>query len=206
MKLITISREFGSGGRELGKRLADYLNCDYYDSEIISMVARESGLDAEYVERTLRDHGWRNQAISFRSTIGSAAYLQASQVELLLRQKKVIEEIAAMGKDCVIVGRNADVILRAYRPFHIFVCAETGAKVKRCMERAREGECLTEKELQRRMKQIDKVRAQTRELLSGSEWGRREAYHLTVNTTDWDIRELVPPIAAFAESWFGREK
>lgn len=206
MKIITISREFGSGGRELGKRLADCLGCDYYDSEIIAMVAQKSGLDADYVENTLSNHGWKNLNITFRSTLGSAAYAQASKVSLLLEQKKVIEGIAALGKDCVIVGRNADVILRGYDPFNIFVCAQPQAKLQRCMERAPQGERLTEKELLRKMKQIDKVRAETREILSDSPWGQRESYHLTVNTTHWEIKELVPAVADFAQRWFGREK
>lgn len=206
MKIITISREFGSGGRELGKRLADFLNYDYYDSEIISMVAQKSGLDATYVENTLSNHGWKNQSITFRETMNSAAYMQASKVSLLLSQKKVIEEIAAMGKDCVIVGRNADVILREYQPFNIFVCAEAEAKIKRCMERAKEGEKWSEKELLHRMRQIDKVRSQTREIMTGSPWGQPEAYHLTVNTTMWNIKELVPAVANFTERWFERER
>ena len=58
MRIITISREFGSGGRELGKRLADILNFDYYDSEIICAVAKNSGMDENYVGETLANHGW----------------------------------------------------------------------------------------------------------------------------------------------------
>lgn len=206
MNIITISREFASGGRELGKRLADLLEYDYYDSEIISAVARESGMDANYVASTLDNHGWKNQAITFRGTLASAAYVQSSKVTLLVEQKKVIEGIAALGKDCVIVGRNADVILCEYRPFNIFVCASKEAKVKRCMERAPEGEKLTERELLRRMKKIDDVRSQTREIMSGSAWGQRDAYHITVNTTDWEIKELVPAVADFAARWFGRRQ
>lgn len=205
MKIITVSREFGSGGRELGKRLSDYLVWDYYDSEIISMVAQESGLDADYVEN-LSNHGWKNRSITFRTTLSSPAYLQASKVSLLLKQKSVIEKIAAMGKDCVIVGRNADVILRDFEPFNIFVCAKAEAKIDRCIRRASSDEKLTEKELIRKMKQIDKVRAETREIMSDSVWGERSAYHLTVNTTDWNIKELVKPVAETAQAWFRREK
>lgn len=205
MQIITISREFGSGGRELGKRLADFMGYDYYDSEIISAVAEKSGMDSGYVENTLSNHGWQNYRISFRGTLGSSAYLQASKVNLLLTQKKVIEEIAALGKNCVIVGRNADIILRLYRPFNIFVCADINAKINRCMERAPQGETLTEKELVRQMKQIDKNRSQTRAVIGGSVWGQREAYHLTVNTTGWEIKELVPAVADFAARWFGRK-
>lgn len=204
MKIITISREFGSGGRELGKRLADLAGYDYYDSEIIAAVAKRSNMDVRYIETALANHGWQNQPITFRRTMGSAGYIQSSQVKLLLEQKKVIEEIAALGKDCVIVGRNADVLLRDYHPFNIFVCADVSAKIKRCTERAPDGENLTEKELRRKMKQIDQNRAQTREVIGGSDWGRPEAFHLTVNTTDWEIKELVPAVAEFAARWFGR--
>ncbi|MEE1030676.1 MAG: cytidylate kinase-like family protein [Ruminococcus sp.] len=204
MKIITISREFGSGGRELGRRLAELTGYDYYDSEIISTVARNIGMDESYVEKTLVDHGWQNQPITYRSTLGSTGYIQASKVNMLLEQKKVIEGIAALGKDCIIVGRNADIILSEYRPFNIFVCAETEAKVKRCVERAPEGENLTEKELVRKMKQIDKMRKQTREIMAGSDWGQRASYHLIVNTTDWEMKELVPAVADFAAHWFRR--
>ena len=205
MQIITISREFGSGGRELGKRLADFMGYDYYDSEIISAVAEKSGMDSGYVENTLSNHGWQNYRISFRGTLGSSAYLQASKVNLLLTQKKVIEEIAVLGENCVIVGRNADIILRLYRPFNIFVCADINAKINRCMECAPQGETLTEKELVRQMKQIDKNRSQTRAVIGGSVWGQREAYHLTVNTTGWEIKELVPAVADFSARWFGRK-
>lgn len=204
MRIITISREFGSGGRELGKRLADYLGFDYYDSEIIAALSRKSGMDKNYIENTLNDHGWQNVPITFRSTLGSTGYLQSSKVNLLVQQKQVMEEIAALGKDCIIVGRNADVILRQYDPFNIFVCAEQDAKVRRCVERAPEGENLTEKELVRKMKQIDKNRAQTRDIIGSPAWGRRDAYHLTVNTSGWNIKDLIPAVAQFAQCYFGR--
>jgi cytidylate kinase len=206
MNIITISREFGSGGRELGKRLADQLGYDYYDNEIISAVAKKSGLDENYVENTLDNHGWQNMTLTFRGTLGTSSYVAESSVALLIKQKEVIESIAALGKDCVIVGRNADVILDKYKPFNVFVCASKQAKLMRCVERAPEGEKLTEKQILRKMKQIDNSRAQTRDLMTGSGWGERDAYHLIVNTTDWDIKELVPAVADFASRWFGRLK
>lgn len=204
MRIITISREFGSGGRELGKRMADILGYDYYDSEIIAAVAKSSGMNEQYVADTLSNHGWQNYPITFRCTIGSAGYLQSGKIKLLVEQKKVIEHIAALGKDCIIVGRNADVILQEYQPFNLFVCADTETKLRRCIERAPEGENLSEKELLRKMKQIDKSRAQTRELMTNAVWGERSKYHLTVNTTGWSIKELAPAVAEYAQSWFRR--
>lgn len=202
MRIITISREFGSGGRELGKRLADLLGYDYYDSEIISAVAENSGLNADYVETALDNHGWQDFPVTFGGTIHSVAYVQASRIQLLVEQKKIIEKIAALGKNCVIIGRNADEILKAYHPFNIFVCADTEAKIARCMARAKEGEKLTEKDLIRKMKEIDKSRARTRDFLSDSPWGHRETYHLTVNTSGWDLKALAAAVADFADKWF----
>lgn len=135
MRIVTISREFGSGGRELGKRLADLLQWDYYDSEIISAVAQKCGQNPQAVEQLLEHHGWQQFPVTYRGSIGSTAYLQSSQVDLLLKQKSVLEEIASLGKDCIIVGRNADVILNAYDPLNLFVCAQMDARIRRCMER-----------------------------------------------------------------------
>ncbi len=205
MKIITISREFGSGGRELGKRLADVLAWDYYDKEIISSIASNKGMDENYVEHAMERKDWQNIPITHGQSI-FGIYQSSVKTDLLLEQKRVIEQIAKMGKDCVIVGRNADVLLREYEPFNIFVCADMDAKIRRCKERATEEEELNEKELERKIIRIDKNRASTRALTTGSDWGERTAYHLTVNTSNWNIKELSLAVAEFAKSWYSRTK
>ena len=143
MKIITVSREFGSGGRELGKRLAEELGFDYYDREIITSIAKNSGLDEGYVEATLNSGGWQSIPLTFGNSFLSIPVFQAAKTNLLLEQKKVLESIAASGRDAVIVGRNADVILEKYKPFNIFVCAEMLSRVSRCFDRANNDErCL----------------------------------------------------------------
>ena len=114
MRIITISREFGSGGRELGKRLADILNCDYYDSEIISAVAKNSGLDEKYVENQLNNHGWQNFPITFRSTLGMNTYINYGNGELLLEQKKVIQDIAKLNKDFATSDKLRNVLIEKH--------------------------------------------------------------------------------------------
>ncbi|MDD6057453.1 MAG: cytidylate kinase-like family protein [Clostridiales bacterium] len=203
MRIVTISREFGSGGRELGKRLADLLECDYYDKEIITAIAVNQNLDEEYVARTLDNHGWENIPLSFRHTFISS--MTSMQIVLLIEQKKIIEQIAKTGKDCVIVGRNADVLLAEYNPFNIFVCADMDAKVRRCFDMADKNENLSRKDVERKIRSIDKNRSQTREMITESKWGDRASYHLVVNTTDWTIKELAPAVKAFMECWFRRE-
>ncbi|MBR6118876.1 MAG: cytidylate kinase-like family protein [Oscillospiraceae bacterium] len=201
MNIITISREFGSGGRELGKRMADVLGWDYYDREIIETVAREEGLDADYVNAVLERHEWWTVPITFSRSFTVST---PPNTDLLVKQKEVIQRIAQGDRSFIIVGRNADFFLRDYKPFRVFVCAEQEAKMRRCRERAPEGEQLTDKELERQMKRIDKNRAMIREMVAGDRWGNRSSYELTVNTTNWDLKTLAPIVADFAQKYFAR--
>ena len=203
MRIITISREFGSGGRELGKRLSDALQWDYYDKEIITAVAENMGLAEDYAARSLENHGWRNVPLTFRRSFSGAAAMQRAQTALRVEQKRVIEEIAALGKDCVIVGRNADVLLENYAPLRFFVCADMAAKVTRCMERAPAEEHLTPREMERRIKSVDRGRARTRAILTERRWGDPHCYHLTINTTERSIRDLIPAVVSYVDYWFG---
>lgn len=203
MRIITISREFGSGGRELGKRLADTLSFDYYDREIITAISQSQGLNADYVEKVLEHHAWQTIPITFRHSFRTNTVMNDPQIPLLLEQKKVIEDIAKTGKDCVIVGRNSDIILEKYHPFSIFVCADTKAKINRCRERAEDGETLTRRQLEQNMRRIDKNRAKIREMMHGSKWGSPVTYDITINTTDWDMKTLTSVVANFAVLWFG---
>lgn len=205
MNIITVSREFGSGGRELGKRLADLLEYDYYDTQVITAIAKRQGLDAGYVEEMIENHGWQSIPITTRRSFALSNARQAEKVALLLEQKRVIESIARLGKNCVIVGRNADVLLQEYRPFNLFVCADMPTKLHRCIQRAQEQENLSPKEMERKIHSIDRGRIATREILADSRWGDPKAYELVVNTTHWNIKELTPAVAAFATSWFGRK-
>ena len=204
MNIITVSRQFGSGGRELGRKLAEKLGYDYYDKEIIAAIAKNKGMDENYVKNAVNNPQRVAVAASKRGSI--AHYTTAPQVALMLEEKNVIEEIAKQGKNCVIVGRNADVILEKYSPLNIFVCADMAARVQRCVDHAPEGENLTAKELEKKIKQIDKSRVKSRQVMTSSRWGRSEAYHMTVNSAGWDTDCLAAAVADFAERFFGRDE
>ncbi len=202
MRIITISREFGSGGRELGKRMADVLGFDYYDKEIITAIASKSGMDEEYVESALESNYWQQVPLTFNSSFEAVNLWQNPQTNLLVEQRKVIENIAKKGRDCIIVGRNADVLLSEYNPLSIFVCADMDAKVRRCMERAKEGENLSRRAMEQNIRRIDKNRAQTREMVTGLKWGQSSAYDVTINTSGWEMKKLAPVVAEMALKWF----
>ncbi|MBR3098293.1 MAG: cytidylate kinase-like family protein [Clostridia bacterium] len=205
MRLITISRQFGSGGRELGKRLSDILGWDYYDREIIEAVAREQGMDEDYVHRVLSRHGWHNYQLTYRNSFHQPLGQPGHRTELLVQERKVIREIAKAGNDCIIVGRDADVILQEEQPFRIFVCADLSFRLERCMkheEKQPEEERLTEKAILRNIRRIDRNRRQTREILTGKDFGDAGSFDLTVNTARWDIKKLTEAVADFSRRWF----
>ena len=205
MRIITISRQFGSGGRELGKRLADRLGWDYYDKEIIDTLAAEHGLDPEYVKRALSNHGWHNVQLSYRNSFSNLLYHPGTDTQLLCREREVLKSIAALGNDCIIIGRDADVILEDYHPFRIYVCAEIQARLARCMkhEASRpQEERLTEKQILRNIRKIDKNRSSTREIISGRPCDDSSAFELIVNTTGWEIKKLTAAVGDFAMQWF----
>ncbi len=201
-RIITVSREFGSGGREIGKRLADELGFEYYDREIIEQVANESQLDEGYVEKVLNGNFSVSFPVTFGRTFLYADVLQQNMTKLLISEQKIIKALAEKGNDMVIVGRSADILLQDYKPLNIFVYADMQSKVKRCRERAAGNENLTDKELIKKIKQVDAGRSKQRKIIADSEWGEKETYHLCINTTDMDIKSLIPPLAGFVKCYF----
>lgn len=186
--IITISRQFGSGGRELGKRLADLLGYDYYDKEILDQIAENKKLDKDYVEKKLSSAALKNIPVSFGHTM--MPIYSASSTDLMVEERKIIEEIATQGKDFIIVGRNADVILESYKPFNIFVCADMDARIDRCLKHLRDGESSDRKAMEKSIKKIDKSRIRTRTIVTEREWGDASSYHMVINTTGYDIKLL----------------
>ena len=194
-KIITIGREFGSGGRELGRRLADHLQIAYYDKEILTEISKRTQLTEEYVHNVVEHHPYPLLPI----TIGHSLYPDMAfqlQQSVYTEQSNIIKEMAA-ASDCVIVGRCADYILHDIKPFRIFVYADMEARIARCHARAPEGEHLSDKELKQMIQKVDKGRAKYYEFYTGENWGDKSSYDLCINTSNVVIKELVPHLAAF---------
>ena len=207
MKIITISRQFGSGGRELGKRLSELLGWDYYDREIIQAIADDHGLAPEYVRAMLSGHGWHHYQLTWRNTFHQPLGGAWRHTDMLVKQREIIREIAAAGNDCIIVGRDADVILHDQQPFRLFVVADLEARLERCMrheEKKPEGERLSEKQILRNIRRIDRSRRRTREILTGRALSEGTSFDLTVNAAPWDLPELCQAVADYAKRWFER--
>ena len=195
-KIITIGREFGSGGREFGRRLAEELGVEYYDKEIITAIAEKTSMSQDYVQEILegKPHPLFPITIGQSPFITDNFYIQQEQ-SIYLAQCEIIRDLAQKS-DCVIVGRCADYILRDMKPFRIFVYADIDSRVKRCLERNTESEKhITDKEMKKKILKIDKNRAKYYDYYTGNEWGDKSNYDLCINTTDVVIKEIVPVIA-----------
>ena len=194
-RIITIGREFGSGGRELGLRLSQRLGIAYYDQEIIAEISKRTELSEHYI-RAVEE---RQPPFSFPIHIGRSFYPAPNpaweqHMTVYQEQSRIIREMAEKS-DCVIVGRCADYILREKKPLRLFVYADPESKLRRCREKAPAGENLTDRELRQKIRDIDKNRARYYEFLTGKTWSDKLNYDFCINTTDRVIKDLVPVIA-----------
>lgn len=195
-KAITIARQFGSGGRELGRRLAEELGCEYYDREIINAIAEQTDLAVQYVKSVVERRPHDLYPITIGGSFSGVNDYAMRQIQSVYQaQSEIIRDMAAKS-DCVIIGRCADYILRDQDPLRLFVYADTESRLQRCMNRRQGDEAdLTEKEMRRRIVSVDKSRAKYYELYTGKIWGDMINYDLCVNTTGCDFKQLAAALA-----------
>lgn len=194
-RIITIGREFGSGGRELGRRLSEELGIAYYDQEIITEIAKRTKLSEQYVQ-SVTEH---RPLVSFPIHVGRSFYPAVNPVlqqnhKIYREQRGILMELAEKS-DCIIVGRCADYILKEKKPFRIFVYAEMESKIRRCREKASEQEHLSEKELRQQIREIDRNRAKYYEFYADKKWGDKRNYDLCINTTCASVKEAASALA-----------
>ena len=193
-KIITISRQCGSGGHSIGSELAQRLDVPFYDREIIEMAAKESGFHKEFVEEK-GEH--MNSSLLFNiaryaSYGGRGRYeeYQPLQDQLYFAQVKVIKELAEKGS-CVIVGRCADYVLRDRKDvLNVFIHADMAFKKKRCMERGQFSDENAEDMIRRR----DKLRADHYRYYTDQKWGDSLNYHLCLDSGIFGIEKCVSMI------------
>lgn len=195
-KIITIGREFGSGGRELGRRLAEELGIGYYDKEILTEIAKNTSMSEAYVQTVVERKPQGLFPITIgQSFAGSNDYHIRQIQEIYQAQTEIIHNLAEKS-DCVIIGRCADYILRDIKPVRIFVYADIDARVQRCMARRTDDEMnISEQEMKKKILAIDKGRARYYSDFTGQKWGDKAFYDLCINTTAVEIKKAVPYIA-----------
>lgn len=199
-RIITVTREFGSGGRELAKRLAEKTGYKYYDKQVIGDLISNFGGGKELINNEEQAENYDFPYLISRSFSFYPTYQKQATEQLVLEQK-VIKELAEKG-DCIFVGMGSDLILREFNPFNIFVYADLNSKIQRCRQKGESGENLTDREIKRQIKNIDRARQRHYLLLGSDDWGKKENYHLCINTSNLVIKSLLPALEGFINTFF----
>ena len=191
-KIITISREFGAGGGEIGKRLAEELQYDYYDKELILMAAAHADIAVsnliEWDEKVPINFGFTQSLFNF--------YNKPMSEKIFDAQKQVIRKIGEKGH-CVIVGRNANAILKEYDDcLNVFIRADFNWRLNRMKDKM---ENLTGSQVAGEMKTIDRVRKKYCTYYTNTNFGSMEQYDITLNSSRLGIDACVKAILALVK-------
>lgn len=176
-RIITISREFGSGGRFIGEEVAKKLGIAYYDKEMIGQIAEQAGLSSEYVRENAElspKKGWFAYAFSGRDITGKSVEDMVYEA-----QRKVIMEIAEK-ENCVIIGQNADFILKDRKDvLNVFIHGSIPEKVRRICSLYN----VTEVDAIKMINDIDKRRRTNYNFYTEQKWGMAENYTMSLNSS-----------------------
>ena len=176
-RIITFSREFGSGGRFIGEEVAKKLGIAYYDKEMIGQIAEQAGLSSEYVRENAElspKKGWFAYAFSGRDITGKSVEDMVYEA-----QRKVIMEIAEK-ENCVIIGRNADFILKDRKDvLNVFIHGSIPEKVRRICSLYN----VTEVDAIKMINDIDKRRRTNYNFYTEQKWGMAENYTMSLNSS-----------------------
>ena len=205
--IITIGRQFGSGGREIGEKLAAHFGIKCYDKELLSLAAKESGICEEMIE--VHDERPTSSFLynlvmdtySFGYNASSFSNMPISH-KVFLAQFDTIKKIADEGP-CVIVGRCADYALNEYANcLSIFIHSKEDAKTKRIMEKYD----LSSTKAKEMMTKKDKQRQSYYNYYSSNKWGRSDTYDLSVDSSVLGIDGTVELLIQFIEDFEKRDK
>lgn len=187
--IITIGRQFGSGGRELGKVLSRKLGIPFYDKELLHQAASEAGINPEFfLDSDERMPRFINSSISIGLGASSMPWYSSTTVvtddPLYHAQSRFIHSLAVKGP-CIIVGRTADYVLRDLPGVvSVFVSASLEDRADRIMRRC---ECASKSKAIKLAEKMDKLRANFYNFYTDKRWGEASSYDITFNSSSLDI-------------------
>lgn len=183
-RIITISRQFGSGGRTVGRKTAEKLGIPCYDAEIIQKIAEKSGYSEAYVAEQSE-----SENAGFFGGFGNDIYGYSGKLAIWTSQCRVIKELAEKG-DCVIVGRCADYVLRQEKDIEllkVFICADEEDRIHRIVHEYGETDVRPEK----RLREKDKRRKAYYEIYTDQKYGDPVNYDMCLNTSSLGLDRCV---------------
>lgn len=193
-RIITISRQFGSAGRSIGKLVAEALGYAYYDKEIIEQLAEETGLSKKYIEQ-MGEYARGTNIFSY-GFVGRTIDGMSIEDYLWQAQRNLIMDIASK-ENCVIVGRCADYILKDRNDvMNVFIHASMEKRAKRIVQIYGE----TDEKPEKRIRDKDKKRATNYKYYTDNTWGMAENYHLALDSGEVGIEQCVKIICSIVAS------
>ncbi len=202
--IITIGRQCGSGGHEVGKKLAEKLGVPFYDKELLRLAAEQSGIAPENFE--LYDEVPTNSLLyslslgNYGMNVPMGQYDMPIHQKIFLAQFEAIQKLADKGEGCVIIGRCADYALaKRQQVINVFLRADPAARVKRLVAQYSD---LTEKKAADQMVKTDKRRASYHNFYADTRWGSADSYDLVIDSLTTGIDNTVDLIAAYADMRF----
>lgn len=195
--IFTIGRQVGSGGRLIGKIIAQRLGFEFYDSEILQMAAKESGIKDEFFEKSdERNSLWGRFTSFFMSDHLLPAENCLSPQSLFKFQSDAIRQAAKQGKGAVFVGRCSDYILRDFpNRVDVFVSAKLENRVKRASHYYN----VSEEEAAKKIADMETARSDYYNFYTEKTWGMASSYHICVDSTDITIEQAADVIINFAK-------
>ncbi len=188
-KIITITREFGSGGRTIGKQVAAQLGYDFYDWNLVEKIAAESGFAKEFVAKNGEEQD------RFMSMLASSSFSFNLNEQLFEAQTRVILELAKKG-NCVLVGRCADFLLRNEpNVLSCFIFANEEARKRRILEEYGE----TNESIDKRLRDKDRRRKAHYQYFTGRKWGKSFFYDLCIDTSRLPLEKCAQMIVEAAK-------
>ncbi len=202
--VITIGRQFGSGGRMLGQEIARELGLKYYDKELLSEAARRAGLSAEFFEKNdERSPSFFSGIFSFAQGFSPVSYFAGSTAisdDSLYRAQSDFIHSLADESPCVIVGRTADYVLRDHpRLVNLFV----HAPMELCIQRIMKRDNITAEKAQAKAERINKLRSSYYNFYTDKTWGAADSYHITFDTSLLNIDSMVALVKEYIILRFG---
>ncbi len=198
---ITIARQYGSGGREIGQRVSELLGIKSYDKELITMAAQKSGISVEALNNVDET---ATSSLLYTLAMGSSTYGHSARGfdmpvndKLFVVQSEIIRE-KVDESDCVIIGRCGDYVLRDHdNLISVFIYADQETRVKRVMERNELSYDLAKE----RVLKIDKRRTNYYNFYTGRKWGKYDHYHLTIDSSLLGVEGTAQLIAGMAREY-----
>ena len=196
-RIITISRQFGSGGHEVGMRLAKRLGVKFYDKELVDLLAKDGKYDVYFIEAN--EEKCSPPMCPIMPGFAMPVFYQDLPSDLIYKgQSKLIRSLAERGP-CVVVGRCADYILRNMNPVDCFIYGSLDERINRKMSMIPNGLDFTREEIKKRIIDVDKKRAKYYEFYADRRWGKMEDYDLCISTDNIGVDGAVETIMAYLE-------